>query len=487
MTWPRPRLLAAVGALLAVLVGAGPVSSARAADPEATSPRCPDTPDAPAIHVAALGTGGGSGTADDPYDGLDLRLDRLLRERSERGVASLVVCIGPGTYPTEGVMDYAMYRGHRSPTPGGFTIGTGWRIIGAGIGRTIVRLANLYAPQPANDGFVDTQTNRVFTSRTDAVEGIEIAHLTIDLDYDAMKALARSRGYAGVSLEAIFIRSSRGRNWIHDVHVTNVAGEYGENFPVSLWSLEGFPGPSGAGAGGVAARDNVIERVRVSGWFGGATTAISLVNSTGVIQDCVVDFRGGVSAPAAGFTIGFTGHYNGNAGDVDPAIVIRRNTVLGADYGTNNDTWRTERILIEDNVFDVRRYGSVIGGGFPFSSMIVRNNEIRLPATGTGVVFQGRVTNSIVSGNTMTIAGPRPALPAVRAAAGNAGNTSTGNVVCWSDCACPCPGCGRRGAAVTMYGRGNDDNTVVGNTVRYTGAGCDCADVSRRERSSEAP
>jgi hypothetical protein len=448
---------------------------------------CPDGGDGATIHIAALGTGGGSGTVDDPYDGLGLRLDRLLRQRSERGVESLLVCIGPGTYPTEGVMDYAMYRGHLSSTPGGFTIGKSWRVIGAGVGSTTLRLVNLYMPQPANEGFVDTQTNRVFTSRTDAVEGIEIAHLTIDLNYQEMKELARSRGYPGVSLEAIYIRSSRGRNWIHDVHVVNLAGEYGENFPVSLWSLKGFPGPSGTGAGGVPGRDNVIERVRVSGWFGGATTAISIVNSTGVIQDCVVDFRGGVNAPAAGFTIAFTGHYNGNGGDIDPAIIIRRNTVLGADYGTNNDTWRTERILIEDNVFDTRRYGSVVGGGYPFSSMMVRNNVIRLPATGIGVVFQGRVRDSLVSGNTITIAAPRPALPAMRTSAGNTGNTSSGNVVCWSDCSCPCPGCGRGGAAVEFRGKGNDGNTVMGNTVRYTGVGCDCADVSRRERNSEAP
>ena len=55
----------------------------------------------------------GTGTALDPFDGSNAqKFDALLRIRSESGVTHLVVCIGPGTFQTEGTHDYLLGRGH---------------------------------------------------------------------------------------------------------------------------------------------------------------------------------------------------------------------------------------------------------------------------------------------------------------------------------------------------------------------------------------
>src|SRR5437660_1463348 len=56
---------------------------------------------------------GGSGTLSDPYDGSTAeKFDGILRSRSEANQQNLIVCIGPGTFQTEGTYDFIVNLPH---------------------------------------------------------------------------------------------------------------------------------------------------------------------------------------------------------------------------------------------------------------------------------------------------------------------------------------------------------------------------------------
>src|SRR5580698_2570501 len=66
----------------------------------------------------------GTGGPSDAFDGGTAeKFDTLLRSRSESGVTKLIVCVGPGTFQTEGTRDYVLGQGHLDKShPAGFTV-----------------------------------------------------------------------------------------------------------------------------------------------------------------------------------------------------------------------------------------------------------------------------------------------------------------------------------------------------------------------------
>ena len=350
------------------------------------------------VYIALRNGNDGSGkSAEDARDGSSVeKFDRILRCYSEgcddpaephRSIArteNLVVCLGAGTFKTEGVYDYVINIPHKSTR--GFTLGRGWRIHGSGVEKTTIQLASYLpiraVPNPQNMP-VGTGSNIVLGTSSDAASDIEISDLTIDGNYPALKAEAERQGIRALNLDAIDLRSDRGHDWVHDVHVLHAAGEIGatdgrwETFPIRIYSVK--PGSSPEDS-----RDNIIERVNMSDYGGGACTAIAIANAVAEVRNNLV----------YGYGIAYGGWQMG-------PVRFHDNISVGSEYGFNIDSLANRGVVIERNlILNPRKYGIVIGGGGTYDGFIIRNNTIQINQPGvTGLIFQGNVRNAEVQGN----------------------------------------------------------------------------------------
>ena len=340
---------------------------------QATSNCSRDSPKT--IFVAFRNDGAtGSGLEADPFDGsTKQKFDKILRDRSESGVADLIVCIGPGTFETEGSYDYIIGVGHqglldyKSPLQG-FTVGKNWKIHGAGSsgpGRTTLRLADIYPHH--RPGFPMGAT--VFGTVSDSASGVEVSDLEIDDNY---------RGIAGnANLTAINLRSDEGGHWIHRIHVINSEGKFSEAFPVSIMSVNFHKPPS---------QNNIIEHVTMDTWGGGLCTAISIANAVGEVRYNTV----------TGYQIAFGGWAVGPASFHD-------NSSIDSTYGFNFDSDLNNGVIIQHNqIVHPQSYGMVIGGSAQYSNFRILSNTIEINRNSvTGILFQGKVTNALVADNAL--------------------------------------------------------------------------------------
>lgn len=350
------------------------------------------------VYIALMNGREGFGKSpDDARDGSSAeKFDRILRcysegcadpaapHRSIPKTENLVVCLGPGTFKTEGVYDYVIDIPHKSAR--GFTLGKGWKIHGSGIDKTTVQLASYLpiraVPNPQNMP-MGTGSNILFGTNSDAASDIEISDLTIDGNYPALKAQAQRQGIRALNLDAIDLRSDRGHDWVHDVHVLHAAGEIGatdgrwETFPIRIYSVK--PGSSPEDS-----RDNIIERVNMSDYGGGACTAIAVANALAEVRNNKVE----------GYQIAYGGWQMG-------PVRFHDNIAIGSEYGFNIDSLANRGVVIERNlILNPRKYGIVVGGGGTYDGFIIRNNTIQIDQPGvTGLIFQGNVTDSQVQGN----------------------------------------------------------------------------------------
>jgi hypothetical protein len=323
----------------------------------------------------------GTGSPSDPFDGSTAeKLDTLLRSRSESGVTNLVVCIGPGTFQTQGTGDFLIGQGHLYPShPTGFTVNKGWKFHGATEGRTTLRLADL-SKDPANGKLLEGIV--VGTYNFDA-SGVEVSDLTVDDNYPALKARYKS----DLELIAVMLRSSHGHQWIHNIHAMNTSGEGPEDFPVGITSQS--PTPENAG--------NVIEYVTMDHWFGGLCTAIVIAGGSGEVRHNTV----------TGYHIGYGGWSMLN-------VNFHDNTAIETDYGFNIDSYQNSKITIAFNLIVYPQlYGIVVGGFGDFSDFSIHDNTIKVgPKTANGLIFQGNVRGAHVLRNKI-IADPSGASNAV--------------------------------------------------------------------------
>lgn len=350
------------------------------------------------MFIALRGGADGTGnSADDARDGSTVEgFDTVLRCYAEGcgapKTANLIVCLGPGTFQTMGAFDVSV--GKRHLTPRGFTLGNGWKVHGQGVGVTILQLsAYLPSSDPANlQGLPPgTGSNVVLSTASTNASGVEISDLTIDANYPALKAQADSDGLFALNLEAIHLWSAQGHNWVHNVAVINTAGEIGEiderfeTFAVMINSGTTTNPPS-------ASSGNIIENVVLSDFGGGACTAITLGDSVGEVRNNVVN----------GYQIGYGGWSLGTSNFHD-------NVAQDTEYGFNVDSLVNDGVTIAANTITAGKYGMVIGGGLEFRNLTISSNVIQVNNPGWfGILLQGSVTNSIVSGNKI-IAGPNAA------------------------------------------------------------------------------
>ncbi len=324
----------------------------------------------------------GSGTKRNPLDGREL--DSILRRKSEAGEASVIVCLGPGTFNTKGVYDYIIGIGHQGVidykyAPAGFTVGRNWRIHGAGSNETgtVLRLSDVY--RRARSGIV---SGLVFGTVSDSASGVEISDLEIDDNYSAI---------GKANLAAINLRSDGGGHWIHRVKVINaesegsdLKGKFYETFPVSIMSVNFQQPPS---------QKNLIEYVTMSNWGGGHCTAISMANAVGEVRNNTVN----------GYQVAFGGW-------ALSAARFHDNTSIGSQYGFNIDSDVNEGVVIQNNhIIHPADYGIVIGGGAQYSDFQILSNTIEINSNSViGILFQGNVTNALIAGNRIAADSPRP-------------------------------------------------------------------------------
>lgn len=385
------------------------------------------------VYIALRNGNDGKGlSASDARDGSTATaFDTILRCYSEGCAAgkpgkpvakteNLIVCLGPGTFSTLGNYDYLIGVPHTNPA--GFTIGNGWKIHGAGKDKTTLKLSD-YLPitegkNPQNYP-LNTGTGRVFSTNADNVANIEISDLAIDANYPELKSRARQNGITALTLEAIWLRSDRGGHRIHDVNVTNTAGEIGgidmkwEAFHILITSMNN-PSPS-------QNNGNIIENVTMKQAYGQTGCGIVIANALGEVRFTLVQ----------GFPIGYGGWKMGE-------VYFHDNTAIDAGYGINIDSWDNDGVRLESNhIIHPVKFGIVVGGEHKFTNFKILNNVVHLDKPGlVGIVFRGNVTNSLIMGNTILVENASAAKStAIRnysgsqAAGANSNNTYQSNLI----------------------------------------------------------
>ncbi|MGH9512030.1 MAG: right-handed parallel beta-helix repeat-containing protein [Terriglobales bacterium] len=314
----------------------------------------------------------GSGVKADPFDGsTKTKFDTILRDRAEARESGLIVCIGRGTFDTEGSYDYIIGVGHQGAMDhkyplAGFTVGKNWKIHGSGssgAGRTTLRLSDIY-PYPRK-GIPLGAT--VVSTISDSASGVEISDLEIDDNYRAIPGNA--------NLAAISLRSDEGGNWIHRVNVINAEGRFSEAFPVLTMSVNFHEAPS---------KNNVIEYVTMSHWGGGQCTAIAMANATGEVRHNQVN----------GYQIAFGGWALGPTS-------FRDNTAIDTEYGFNFDSDNNTGVIVQNNsIIHPQSYGIVIGGSARYSNFKILANTIEVNKNSVdAILLQGHVTHALISDN----------------------------------------------------------------------------------------
>jgi hypothetical protein len=324
-------------------------------------------------NASAIGHEAGSGTANDPYDGSTAqKFDGILRSRSEALQQNLIVCIGPGTFETEGTYDFIVNVPHK--TARGFTLNTNWKVHGAGVDRTILKLVSFFG----NPSYMAKGTGAgvVLSTYNDAASGIEISDLTIDNNYSELKPVATQQGITGLNLEAIHLRSDEGGHWIHRVKVIHTAGEVSEVFPIWIVSMSNqSPSPSSG---------NIIEYVTLRDQGAGACTAIAITNAMGEVRNNEVN----------GYEIGYGAWSIGK-------VAFHDNTAIDTKYGFNIDSGENDGVRIYNNqIIHPRRWGMVFGGGKRYANFEIVGNTIQINnKSAIGILFQGNVTNALLEKN----------------------------------------------------------------------------------------
>jgi hypothetical protein len=313
------------------------------------------------IFIAARSDGKpGTGSPSDPFDGSSAeKFDGVIRGRSESGTTQLIVCIGPGTFQTEGSSDFIQGQGHLDKVhPGGFTVNAGWKIHGAAMDRTTLRLIDLFA-DPSTGKYLEGII--IGTYNFDS-SGIEVSDMTLDDNYPVLKP----RYHSDLGLVAVILRSNRGHQWIHNIHVMNASGETREEFPVGISSP--MPNPENQG--------NLVEYVTMDHWAGGKCTAIMIAGGSGEVRYNTV----------SGYHIGYGGWSMSN-------VNFHDNKAIDTPWGFNIDSWTNTGIVIAHNQIVHPLYGVVVGGTGEFTNFSILDNTVTVgPTTVYGLVFQGHVS-----------------------------------------------------------------------------------------------
>lgn len=317
----------------------------------------------------------GRGTEKEPWR---VSTAKEFDRRMSKMPPGVLICLGLGVFHTTGRI--------------GFLLKTGQSVIGAGIGKTTIRLVTPDATTPLSV---------VVESAGDATCNIVLQDLTVDCNY--------STGWGNITLQGVNLQGSGHR--ISRVEVLRSAGFASECFALGIY------------ASTISSSDNVIDGCLVREHQGGWCTSIFLVNNSclnnpenpmavftsGIVRNNVVDLRG-ASLPAGG------GCAYGGGGIANSTFMA--NVSKGANFGFNFDTTRIENVTIEKNQFASCRF---IGINFRahrtgdrIRNIVIANNVISLhpeerQPSAFGIVaggdWQGAAEGCTIEGNRFTIVG----------------------------------------------------------------------------------
>lgn len=314
---------------------------------------------------------GGDGSRENPYDGSTrAKFDGLMQGFGARTVIHLL----PGTYLTNGWADATGLNG--------WVVKSGWKLSGAGMGATTVKLA----AATTTGGIQAYVIASGFNTLTDCVE---VSDLTVDCN-----GSLGTGAYASYAFDAVYLTGNHCR--IERVEVVHEYAKDGqkEGFPLCISNFDA-PGPH---AGTV---DGTIAHCVVRSFVGssanrtcisiGATTASIAVgsNSTGVIagnlvQDC-------------------PGHAYGSAG----GVLIQGNTALNCGVGWYGEVGPVSDVSISGNYFQTSLAGVQLfahTAAAAFGNIVVSGNVLQTTAT-SGQAWGVLLQNAGDSG--MTLSGVR--------------------------------------------------------------------------------
>lgn len=294
------------------------------------------------------------GTARHPfYVGSGRRFDQFMR--SFAGAPNITFRLQEGVFETAG--NYELPYGSRAST-NLWQPGNGWRILGAGIGKTIIRLVD-----PEETKFAKYQVLGNFHPRL-FVEHLEVAHLTLDAD-GARHSRTLDSSFGCMAIAGSFIH-------FHDLECVNAFNALNPAAPTAQVNRELFVLGIG-GNDGRQATNNWIRHCRVTihpdspksfpGAVEGLTTlVVNASNNEGAdaipdytwgprIEGCVVD---GVSPRTRIHGLTMFGCQNG---------VCRDNRVINTRFSVYADdgVW-TPRLYLLNNVIS----NTLIGVNFHY-------------------------------------------------------------------------------------------------------------------------
>jgi len=274
----------------------------------------------------------GDGTVLNPFNGSGNRFDVKMHERSVLNpVTNIVIHLLPGVYETQGTLVW-------NPR-------SGWRILGAGIDKTFVKLVNV----SNNVWGVIAQPSNVFESNT------EVSDLTVDCNYSATNPSTASA-----------VQLIGQRHTIRRVKAINAFGRLpdSETFILTI------------GNAGQDSDGNLIEECEVSSFKGTYCSAIAFGGPVGgtktiggiVRGNRVYDLHGGhARSTAIAFACGATG-----------GALFENNVAYRCDIAVNNDTGKSLNVIFRGNQFYACRTRGIGLVGDDLENYIIEDNLIEI-------------------------------------------------------------------------------------------------------------
>jgi len=281
----------------------------------------------------------GDGTLASPFNGSGTNFDAKLRQLSLAGVSNIVIHILPGTYVTEGTRVVQLRNG--------------WRLLGAGMGITTVRLTNSPGSYEAALGNWPDQSD------------IEVADLTVD---------CANVGTHVTYASAVVLAGSG--HTIRRVRAINASGL----FPVRECFILAIFGPQGPSV------DNLIEYCEIAQFKGSYAMGISFGGGSFITtgRDSISRgiIRGNRVYNLHSTTADSYCHAYGVAGSA--GVILENNFAFGCDVGFNDDTGELKHIVIRGNHFYGCRSIGILSPGQSLENVTIEGNEIEVDATTAG-------------------------------------------------------------------------------------------------------
>ncbi len=267
----------------------------------------------------------GLGTPGDPLDGgTQAKFDALLHGLWKANARNVTLHLGPGTFETFG--SNGCMAGDPAP---GWRVDEGWKIIGAGMGNTLVRLAG-FSYGGNND---PSAANCVIATNPWNKQDIEVRDLTIDCNWTKF----------GSTLSAPFTVPADRQTVTVEVEITVVG--------------IGQPKPDWPQASEIVIRDCVVDDIRGQyGW---------IIQVHGNNTDWPSK-NYGTQAIVEGNTIYGNGLHQGLGGWNYVNSLWINNKVVNCSASFFTDTPHCWNNLVKNNLFlECKSYTVILGGGCP--------------------------------------------------------------------------------------------------------------------------